>query len=337
MSNFAKVAYLGMVLTFGLSGAALSRDAGPGRLSDAPSGSSQVSGHPHAGHTVMPISVENGQVIINVTINGQGPFPMMFDSGAEEAVTPETASALGLEMEGGGTVRGSGEGVVPVTVTNIKSLRVGDAELSDLRLPVLPLPRFYTDRGTRPPVAGLVGHDLLAQFAVRLDYESRTLTLTPARAFHYSEAGTRVPLFFADKLPVVPAFADGIEGRFEIDTGSSEAIVPQRRFVDQYGFESSHPGRLRMKVGGVDEVFETIAARLDSFTIAKAEIERPVVEFPSGGKSGLSVVDVDGSIGYQILRQFVITFDYLHQSLWFQRSAAFGDKTAQWKTGFPSR
>jgi hypothetical protein len=33
-----------MVLTFGLSGAGLSRDAGPGRLSDASSGSSQVSG-----------------------------------------------------------------------------------------------------------------------------------------------------------------------------------------------------------------------------------------------------------------------------------------------------
>lgn len=334
MSNFARAAYLGTVLTFALSGAALSRDANSGRLSDAPSGSSQVSGHPHAGLTIVPISVENGEVIINVTINGQGPFPMVFDSGAEEAVTPETASALGLEVEGGGTVGGSGEGVVPVAVTNIKSVRVGDAQLSDLRLPVLPLPRFYTDRGTRPPVAGLVGYDLLAQFAIRLDYESGTLTLTPARAFHYGEAGTRVPLFFADKLPVLRASADGIEGWFEIDTGSSEAIVLQRRFVDQYGFESRHPGGPRMKVGGVDEVFETIAARLDRFTIANAEIERPVVEFPSGGKNGLPVVDVDGSIGYQILRQFVITFDYSHQSLWFQRSAAFGIKTVQWKTGF---
>jgi PDZ domain/Aspartyl protease len=175
---------------------------------------------------------------------------------------------------------------------------------------------------------------LLSRFAVRLDYENRALTLTPAGDFHYGQAGTRVPLFFADNFPVIPAAADGITGRFEIDTGSSESIVLQRRFVEQYGFERRHPGGPRMKVGGADGVFETIAARLDRFTVANAEIQRPVAEFPSGGRNGLPVAHVDGSIGYQILRQFVITFDYSRRELWFERSAAFGMKTVQWKTGF---
>ncbi len=43
---------------------------------------------------------------------------------------------------------------------------------------------------------------------------------------------------------------------------------------------------------------------------------------------------VDGSIGYQILRQFVTTFDYSRRELWFEHSPAFGTKTVQWKTGF---
>jgi hypothetical protein len=33
----------------------------------------------------VPVSLENGQVIVNVIINGQGPFPMMFDTGGVEA------------------------------------------------------------------------------------------------------------------------------------------------------------------------------------------------------------------------------------------------------------
>jgi hypothetical protein len=143
-----------------------------------------------------------------------------------------------------------------------------------------------------------------------------------------------LPLFYTHNFPVVPAAADGIVGRFEIDTGSSDAIVLQRKFVDQYNLEARHPGGPRMKVGGVDGVFETIAARLDRFTIANAEIERPAAEFPSVGRSGLPIADVDGSIGYQILRQFVITFDYSRRDIWFERSAAFGMKTVQWKTGF---
>ena len=42
----------------------------------------------------------------------------------------------------------------------------------------------------------------------------------------------------------------------------------------------------------------------------------------------------DGSIGYQILRQFVITFDYSRRETWFERSASFGESTIEWKTGF---
>jgi hypothetical protein len=38
--------------------------------------------------------------------------------------------------------------------------------------------------------------------------------------------------------------------------------------------------------------------------------------------------------GYQILRQFVMTFDYSRHDIWLERSAAFGMKTVQWKTGF---
>ena len=126
----------------------------------------------------------------------------------------------------------------------------------------------------------------------------------------------------------------GVPGRFEIDTGSSTALVLQRGFVERHGLEARHPDGLRMKVGGVGGVFETVATRLDRFDLATSEIERPVVEFPSRGEGGIPVARIDGSVGYQILRQFVITFDYSRREIWFERSAAFGESTIEWKTGF---
>jgi molybdate transport system substrate-binding protein len=284
--------------------------------------------------TILPVSVDNGQIIVNVNINGQGPFPMMFDTGSVEAITPNAATALGLSVEGAGTVRGSGERAVSVALTHLQTLRLGGAELSDIALPVIALPQFITDRGDRTPLAGLIGFGVLSRFAVRLSYDDRTLTLIPAEDFRYSGTGEPVPLFFADKTPVISAAADGVPGSFEIDTGSSTALVLQRGFIEQHGLEGRHPDGLRIKVGGVGGVFDTIATRLDRFDLAAFKIERPVVEFPSRDEGGIPVAGIDGSVGYQILRQFVITFDYSHREIWFERSAAFGESTIEWKTGF---
>lgn len=283
---------------------------------------------------VVPISIENGEIIVHVVVNGQGPFPMIFDTGSPEAVTAETATKLGLSAEGSATVQGSGEGKISTPFTRMENLRLGAAELSDVAALVLPLPRFFTDRGSHRPVAGLLGYELLKRFAARLDYDDRTLTLIPAPDFQYRGKGERVPLFFANKAPLVPGVADGIAGRFEIDTGSSDAVVLERAFVDQHGFVARHPSEIRVKAGGADGIFETIVTRLDRFSIDNAEIKRPVVEFPSNGKAGLPVPGVDGSIGYEILRQFIITFDYSRRELWFEHAAAFGKKTTEWKTGF---
>ena len=38
---------------------------------------------------------------------------------------------------------------------------------------VLGLPSYVTDRGSRPPLAGFIGYELLARFAARLDYENK--------------------------------------------------------------------------------------------------------------------------------------------------------------------
>ena len=49
---------------------------------------------------------------------------MLFDTGSVEAITPKIATALGLSVEGAGTVRGSGEraGVAAIAVAPIRPI-----------------------------------------------------------------------------------------------------------------------------------------------------------------------------------------------------------------------
>ena len=107
--------------------------------------------------TVVPIAVEAGFIIVDVSIDGRGPFPMVFDTGAENAVTPGIAAALGLKTEGSDSIRDSGGNSIPVTYTKVRAFRLGDVELTDQPLVVVALPRHLTDRGSRPPLAGFVG------------------------------------------------------------------------------------------------------------------------------------------------------------------------------------
>jgi hypothetical protein len=97
---------------------------------DASSDPSPTAKHLHqsAGESAVPVSVENGQIIVNMGINGQEPFPMMFDTGGVEAVTPEAATALSLTSEGSSTVQGSGEGKIPVAFAHLKELRLAGQE-----------------------------------------------------------------------------------------------------------------------------------------------------------------------------------------------------------------
>jgi len=231
----------------------------------------------------------------------------MFDTGAEDAVTPEMAAALGLKTEGTGTARDSGGGSLSIAFTRVAAVRVGDAEMTDQPFAVLPLPRYLTDRGNRPPIAGFIGYELLTRFVVRLNYDDGTLTLRPEKDFQYTGKGVRVPLGFNAKTPVVPAAADGTAGRFVVDTGSTGALTLRRAFVEDHGLEAHHPA-LRIKSIGAAGPFETILMRLDQFDIGESRIERPATRFASIEKEGLPFTDLDGSIGYEILRQFVITF-----------------------------
>ena len=111
--------------------------------------------------SIVLVSIENGLVIVNVLINGRGPFPMIFDTGSAGAITSEAAAALGLVAESSGTVTGSGEKTFAVGVTQLRDLRIGDVELADVVVPVVPFPRFFTDRGARSPVAGIIGYEFL--------------------------------------------------------------------------------------------------------------------------------------------------------------------------------
>jgi hypothetical protein len=286
------------------------------------------------GVAVVPFSLEAGEIILNVRINGLGPFPMLVDSGAPNSLTPEAAALLGVEIEPAQSLADSGDHLVATGRAWIDIMRIGDVEMVDQPVAILALPLEITNRGSAPPLAGVIGYEAFQRFVVRLDYERKILALSASAEFNYSGNGVELPVKFDGAIPVVTAAADGIPGFFAIDTGSVGAISLRREFVDAHNIETRHPTSIRIKSIGATGPYETLLTRLDRFEIAESRIEAPATRFPSQAITAPKPAGFVGTVGFEILRQFAITFDYPREKVWFERSRAFGTRTGAGTVGF---
>lgn len=201
----------------------------------------------------IPITVSTvaGQVaeMVNVCIEGLGPYPFVLDSGAGESIIDRhLASTLQLAHIGPPT-EFSGVGCTgnaqPVRVT---SWSVAGVPLAPQSLTAATLPDF----GTAGQPVGLLGSDVLSRFgAVRLDFSAQTLTFggpqgpaprrnppdvhgptgpPPSALLTQGQVGTTVPL----KVVLTPGdvsldvrlrFGHRAAHTFVVDTGSSQSVV----------------------------------------------------------------------------------------------------------------
>jgi predicted aspartyl protease len=115
-------------------------------------------------------------VIVPVTINGQGAYPFVVDTGAtltcvdeELAKTLELPQATGA-VGFGATLRGGGA----IRLVTIKSLQVGSAKGEDLMACTIDLQAL---RGAGIEARGLLGLNFLKAHRVTFDFAAETLRL----------------------------------------------------------------------------------------------------------------------------------------------------------------
>ena len=204
------------------------------------------------GATRIPITVSTvaGQVaeLVNVCIEGSGPFPFIIDSGAGESIIDaHLAQRLRLAHRGAASqfagvgCTGSSQAVA------VTSWSAAGAPLAAQNLTAATLPDF----GTKGQPVGLLGSDVLSRFgSIRLDFTAQTLTFgqpqgpsitspsevkgpvgsAPSTVLTQGEHGTSVPLTVKEapgntSLNVQLRLNRGKPYNFVVDTGSSQSVV----------------------------------------------------------------------------------------------------------------
>ena len=117
-------------------------------------------------------------VLVQVTVNGQGPFQFALDTGASRTMlASDLAGELGIEAIEDTPVTGGG-GRIKILAGKVNSLTIGNAVVNDHAVGVGAfLAMLSSAVGVK--LNGIIGYNFLNRFRVTIDYPRRILHLVP--------------------------------------------------------------------------------------------------------------------------------------------------------------
>lgn len=162
----------------------------------------------------IPFDLSTGRPIVQVTINGDGPFHFVFDTASTQTfVSDDVAQRLRLPRTGTTTIRTPGtSSVLEAPKASIKELRIGDFKFFDR--PVVVLPNASLFRAIRAD--GVISLADFDGYVVSVDYFTKRLTI---RTGVLDQEGS-VPLLIHDGVPGIEAEVKGQKVFCVLDTGS---------------------------------------------------------------------------------------------------------------------
>jgi len=263
------------------------------------------------------VPAKNG-VELKATINGQGPFDAVLDSGSGNLMTTTLARRLGLKLEGTATINAGG-GSVPAKVVKVATIKIGGLTMSDQLFAVVDTPITHDQDSI------LVGDLLLQNLPIRVDFEKQQITFYSKQGFEYSGKGIAVPIHSQDGTLLAEATVDGLDGLFGIDTGDSYSLSLFAPFANQHKLVQHYHAKIQGYAGegfgGPDHGYYT---RADTLQLGDFQVIRPITVLSTDTMGPESSTTVAGNIGLRILRQFNIVFDGPHGKMYLEKNANYG-------------
>ena len=269
-----------------------------------------------AKETTVPIRILNNHIYGYAKVNGKGPYLLIFDTGGANLVTPSTAKALGLTVEGKAPGGGAGEGTVDVGFAKVGSVQVGRATIKNQVFPVLD---FIAPGVEGVDETGMIGFETFRRFVTRIDYAGGKLTLMKPEAFNPKSAGTPVPFVFNGSIPEVQGSFEGLPAKYDIDTGSRAELTLTKPFAEKNDLRTKHPRGVDAVEGwGVGGPSRAYVTRGASMTLGILKIDNIVTSLATQTKGAFAGGEYDGNVGSGILKRFIVTFDYDHQIMYLK-------------------
>ena len=255
---------------------------------------------PRDGVTV-PMQDMGGRPVVELTINGKGPYRFILDTGAlTTVVSDELSRELSLTAPAGVQVASVGGGAAPAVVL-IHDVHIGDAALEDVIAAVMPLGGLL--KGENAP-RGILSAACFPGYLLTYDYPGKRISIKKG-ALASSDAKSIFQYAEDQVLPTVPVRIAGHDTQVHLDTGSAFGLTLPVKFLAELPLASQPREAGAARTGGGE--FPVSIARVNgTIELGKYRLALDEVRF-SDARPGPG--PAAGNIGYDVLRDFVVTLD----------------------------
>jgi hypothetical protein len=247
----------------------------------------------------VPMIDFGGRPMVEVTINGKGPYPFILDTGADltgidDSLAQELALPAGSPVGGEPTVRIESFGVGSMVAHNFVA---GS------------MPSMVSRMSDHPPRGVLSAAAFPGQLVV-LDYPGKRVTIKPGALAKADNR--RIFEYGADEeLPVIPVRVAGHEYHIHLDSGSPGGVMLPMKYIPELPLEAPPVtiGQARTVAGTFPVQSATVKGTIE---IGEYTLDLKDVRFSDlrpGPKPGI------GNVGAQVLRGFIVTFDAKNRRL----------------------
>ena len=260
---------------------------------------------------VAPMHFRGLMPVIEVKLNGQGPFAFAIDTGGGLQADIDPSVATRLKLQPHGTVLMGDPSLQNdrrFETTRIDSLTFGGAEFRNVTALIRPQ-RITKDY---PDVDGILGFALFTDYLLTLDYPAMQLRLAKG-SLPVANGADILSFEIENRVPVIELAIGKLRMKAHIDSGNFVAgfILPED-VVEQLSLLSQPVvvGRAR----SVSNQIEIKQVQLrDTIHIGSFDYPQATIAFPALSNT---------NVGFKVLRQFALTFDQKNKRMKFERAAA---------------
>ncbi len=280
----------------------------------------------------IPFKLINNLVFINVKVNGVD-LLFLLDTGVSETILFgfEDTKELNLNHVEKISVQGlGGNAAMEGLKSSGNKLIIDKIESNNHLLYLILDPSFNLSNYIGVTINGIIGSSFFENHLVQIDYSKHMIHLYNLDSKFNRKLKkdfVHMPLLIERRKPYVNSVVnlnnDKVEVKLLVDSGNSDAVwlfdeisdkiqVPQKHFDDYLG-------------QGLSGVVEGKRARIDAFSIADFQFQFPVVAFPNlSSIKNISFYNGRlGSLGGEILKRFVVVFDYNRGGMYLKKNKLY--------------